>query len=290
LRWIRIAKNRSRSPFDFDRPPWRTISAQGRLSPPIVCRGGLRSLRMTARLGHPLLCAKGLAGASVDYDGEMRVISVNAGLPREVTWHGSSVSTGIYKEPVDGRVALRKLNLEGDSQADLTVHGGEYKAVYCYPLEHYDYWKRELPDRELPMGVFGENLTVVGASEDSVHLGDKFSVGSAEVVVTQPRMPCYKLGIRFESDDMVRRFLASGRTGFYVAVTREGEVGAGDEMKVLSRDPNGVPISEIVRLYTKKSYSSAEVAVVERASRVTALPESWKEYLQERVGLNRDLG
>ncbi len=241
-------------------------------------------------MGHPSLCAKGLAGASVDYDGQMRVISVNVGLPREVMWHGSSVSTGIFKAPVDGRVALRKLNLEGDRQADLTVHGGEYKAVYCYPLEHYEYWKRELPGRELPMGVFGENLTVVGASEDSVHLGDEFSIGSAEIVVTQPRRPCFKLGIRFESDDMVRRLLASGRTGFYVAVTREGEVGAGDEMKVLSRDPNGVSISEIIRLYTMKRFGSAEFAVVERASRVAAFPESWKEYLEERVGLNRDSG
>ena len=238
----------------------------------------------------------------------MRVISVNVGLPREVAWHGTTVSTGIYKEPVGGRVALRKLNFEGDGQADLTVHGGEYKAVYCYPLEHYEYWKRELPDRELPMGVFGENLTVDysrdeegspregGASEESglpeerVHLGDRFSVGSAEVVVTQPRLPCFKLGIRFESDDMVRRFLESGRTGFYVAVTREGEVGAGDEMKVLSRDPNGVSISEIVRLYTKKSYSRADAAVVERAGQVKEFPDSWRQYLYERMGLNRDSG
>jgi MOSC domain-containing protein YiiM len=261
-----------------------------------------------AKGGRLCFLLKGFAGAIVDYDGEMRVISVNVGLPREVAWHGSIVSTGIYKEPVDGRIALRKLNLEGDGQADLTVHGGKYKAAYCYPLEHYEYWKRELPGRELPMGVFGENLTVVdspvegysageaGASEDSglpearVHLGDRFQVGSAEVVVTQPRMPCYKLGIRFESDDMVRRFLASGRTGFYLAVTREGEVGAGDEMKVLSRDPNGVSISEIVRLYTKKSYSRADVALVERAGRVEEFPDSWRQYLYERVGLNRNPG
>ena len=246
-------------------------------------------------MGQRCLALKGPDSASVDYDGEMRVISVNVGLPREVTWHGSSVSTGIYKEPVDGRVALRKLNLDGDGQADLTVHGGEYKAVYCYPLEHYEYWKRELPGRELPMGVFGENLTVddspreggssakAGLPEEQVHLGDRFEVGLAEVVVSQPRMPCYKLGIRFESDDMVRRFLASGRTGFYVAVSREGEVGAGDEMKVLSRDPNGVSIAEIVRLYTMKRFGGAEVAAVERASRVAAFPASWKEYLAERV-------
>jgi MOSC domain-containing protein YiiM len=217
----------------------------------------------------------------------MKVISLNVGLPREVMWRGSSVSTGIYKEPVDGRVALRRLNLDGDRQADLKVHGGAYKAVYCYPLEHYDYWKKELPDRELPMGVFGENFTLVGASEDSVHLGDRFQVGSAEVVVTQPRRPCYKLGIRFESDDMVRRFLASGRTGFYVAVTREGEVGAGDEMKVVSRDPNGVSISEIVRLYTKKRYSRADAALVERAGQVEEFPDSWRQYLYERVGRGR---
>ena len=251
---------------------------------------------------HPCFALRGLAGATVYYDGEMRVISVNVGLPREVAWRGSSVSTGIYKEPVDGRVALRKLNLEGDGQADLSVHGGEYKAVYCYPLEHYDYWKRELPGRELPMGVFGENLTVddwrrdgesaeeAGLPEERVHLGDRFQVGSAEVVVTQPRMPCFKLGIRFESDDMVKRFLASGRSGFYLAVTREGDVGAGDEMKLLSRDPNGVSISEIVRLYTMKSFGDAEVAVVERASRVAAFTESWKEYLAERVGLKRNSG
>jgi MOSC domain-containing protein YiiM len=146
----------------------------------------------------------------------MKVISLNTGLPREVTWHGRSVITGIFKEPVQGRVALRKLNLDGDRQADLSVHGGEHKAVYCYPLEHYNYWKRELPDRELTPGIFGENFTVDGPLEDSVHLGDLFSLGSAKVIVTQPRLPCYKLGIRFESDDMVKRFFVSGRTGFYL--------------------------------------------------------------------------
>ncbi len=213
----------------------------------------------------------------------MRLISVNVGLPREVTWHGASVTTGIFKEPVTRRIALRKLNLEGDGQADLTVHGGEYKAVYCYPLEHYDYWRKELPDRELPMGVFGENFTLDRSPEESVYLGDRYSVGSAEVVVTQPRLPCYKLGIRFGFDDMVRRFLASGRTGFYLAVTREGKVGAGDEMMAISRDPNGVPISEIVRLYTAKRYSSADVATLEKTFAVEAFPESWKEYLRERV-------
>lgn len=213
----------------------------------------------------------------------MKLISLNTGLPREVTWHGRTVTTGIFKEPVHNRVALRQLNLDGDRQADLSVHGGQYKAVYCYPLTHYNYWRRELPDRELPMGIFGENFTLDGFSEESVHLGDQFSVGSAEVVVTQPRLPCYKLGIRFEADDMVKRFWECRRTGFYLAVTSEGEVGASDEMRVISRDPNSVPVSEITRLYAEKRYSSADVAWVQRALRVAVLPEGWKDYFRQRL-------
>jgi MOSC domain-containing protein YiiM len=213
----------------------------------------------------------------------MKLVSVNTGLPREVIWHGRSASTAIYKQPVQGRVALRKLNLDGDRQADLSVHGGENKAVYCYPLAHYDYWKGELPDRDLPMAIFGENFTADGLSESGVHLGDQFAIGSAQVVVTQPRLPCYKLGIRFQSDDMVRRFLASGRTGFYFAVLREGDVGAGDEIQAIARDPNAVPVSEITRLYVAKRYGDDDVASVRRALRVAALPESWKGYFRERL-------
>jgi len=217
----------------------------------------------------------------------MKLVSVNTGMPREVKWHGRMVTTGIFKEPVTGRVALRRLNLDGDRQADLSVHGGEHKAVYCYSLAHYDYWKRELPGRELPMGMFGENFTLDdggdGLHEESVYLGDRFSVGTAEVAVTQPRLPCYKLGVRFESDDMVKRFLASGRTGFYVAVLREGEVGAGDEMKVIAQEANAVAVSEITRLYVTKRFGKAEIGAVRRALRVEELPESWKEYFRERM-------
>ena len=213
----------------------------------------------------------------------MKIVSLNIGLPREVMWRGLHVTTGIFKEPVEGRVALRKLNLDGDRQADLTVHGGEFKAAYCYPLEHYDYWKKELPGRELPMGSFGENFTTEGWLEDSVHLGDRFAIGSAEVIVTQPRLPCYKLGVRFQSDDMVKRFLASGRMGFYLAVTQEGEVGAGDEVKVIARDPNAVPVTDITRLYIAKRYGNEEIASVRRALEVEALPESWKGYFRERL-------
>jgi len=216
----------------------------------------------------------------------MKLASVNVGLPREVTWRGRTVTTGIFKEPVEGRVRLRKLNLDGDRQADLKAHGGKDKAVYCYPLAHYDYWKRELPGRELPAASFGENLTTEGLLEDSVHLGDRFSIGSAEVIVTQPRLPCYKLGIRFQSDDMVRRFLASGRTGFYFAVTREGEVGAGDEIRAIGRDPEALPVSEITRLYIAKRFGDDDGTSVRGALRVAALPESWKEYFRERLRIS----
>ncbi len=213
----------------------------------------------------------------------MKLVSVNVGLPREVTWHGKIVTTAIYKQPVEGRVSLRKLNLDGDRQADLTVHGDEHKAAYCYAVEHYAYWKKELPGRDLPMAIFGENFTTEGLLEGSVHLGDRLSVGSAEVIVTQPRLPCYKLGVRFQADDMVKRFLASARTGFYLAVTLEGEVGAGDEIKPLARDPHAVPVSEITRLYVAKRYAADDLASVRRALQVAAFPESWKAYFRDRL-------
>jgi len=213
----------------------------------------------------------------------MKLISVNTGLPREVVWHGKSVLTGIFKEPVSGRVAVRKLNLDGDRQADLSVHGGAGKAVYCYPFPHYAYWKKELPKMDFPMGAFGENLTAEISLEDSVNLGDQFSVGSAQLVVTQPRLPCYKLGIRFGSDDMVRKFLASGRTGFYFAVQREGEVGTGDRIELVAKDTNSVPVSEITRLYVAKRYDQSDIASLQRALRVEALPEGWKEYFRDRL-------
>jgi len=213
----------------------------------------------------------------------MKVISVNVGLPRDVTWQGQTVSTGIFKQAVDGRVAVRRLNLDGDGQADLTVHGGAFKAIYCYPSEHYGPWKAELDDRELPIAIFGENLTTVGLNEASVHLGDRFSIGSAHVVVTQPRMPCYKLGIRFQSKTIITQFLASGRSGFYLAVEREGDVGAGDAITPLARDPESVPVADITRLSRAKSYDATDVAVIRRALRVAAFPESWKEHFRERL-------
>src|SRR6266513_1674066 len=157
----------------------------------------------------------------------MKVLSVNVGLPREVTWRGKRVTTGIFKKPVNMPVMMRTLNLDGDQQADLTVHGGVSKAVYAYPSEHYNYWRTELPGTDLSWGMFGENFTTEGLLEDAVYIGDRFRIGETEVMVTEPRMPCYKLGIKFGRADIIKRFLASRRTGFYVAVTREGMVGAG---------------------------------------------------------------
>lgn len=212
----------------------------------------------------------------------MRIVSVNVGLPRDVVWHGKTVTTAIDKSPVEGRVAVRRLNLDGDRQADLSVHGGENKAVYCYPVEHYAWWRTAL-GRELPPGMFGENLTTDGLDEDSVHLGDEFSVGTTRLVVTQPRLPCYKLGVRFQFDGMVRQFLASGRTGFYLAVQREGDVGAGDGIGVVGRDPHGVRVSDITRLYVARTLSRDDVATMKSALRVAALPDSWKAHFEDRL-------
>jgi MOSC domain-containing protein YiiM len=174
----------------------------------------------------------------------MQVISINVGLPREVEWREEMVRTSIFKKPVTGRVRVDRLNIEGDRQSDLTVHGGVDKAVYVYPSEHYEFWRNELPDFDLPWGAFGENLTTLGLSEDAVRLGDRFGIGSAEFVVTQPRMPCFKLTIRFGRADMIKRFYRSGRSGFYLAVAKEGELGAGDEISLLHRDAEAITIAE----------------------------------------------
>ena len=212
----------------------------------------------------------------------MKLVSVNVGVPREVQWKGRAVSSAIFKEPVAGRVMLRSLNLEGDRQADLSVHGGPDKAVYAYPAEHYAFWQNELK-RELPFGMFGENLTTEGLLAHAVQIGDRFRIGSAELIVTQPRLPCYKLGMKFEADDMVKRFLASGRTGFYFSVAREGDLGSGDRIDLIARDANRVGVSDITRLYITKRYTDSDLEVLQRAVRMDALPENWKGHFQERL-------
>lgn len=217
----------------------------------------------------------------------MRLVSVNVGLPRQVTWRGKTVTTGIFKESVSGIIRLRRLNLDGDRQADLTVHGGPYKAIYAYPAEHYAYWRQQLPDWDLPWGMFGENLTTEGLLEDAVRIGDRFRIETAEVVVTQPRLPCFKLGVRFGRPDMVKRFLASRRTGFYLAVLEEGEVGAGDGIALISRGEAPVTVADITRLYVD---GEEDLEGLEHAVGVEALPEDWRDYFRERLAtLRRDV-
>ena len=210
----------------------------------------------------------------------MQVISVNVGMPREVVWKGQTVETGIFKEAVEGRIAVRSLNLEGDRQADLTVHGGLEKAIYAYPADHYPFWREQFPEMELPWGMFGENLTLTGLLEDTVHIGDHFQVGSAKLMVTQPRLPCYKLGIKFGRDDILRRFLESEMTGFYFAVLEEGEVAAGDTISLLHRDEHQIKVADIVRLYREDKYN---LDLIRRVVALEALPEEWRDYFQQRI-------
>lgn len=210
----------------------------------------------------------------------MKIISVNVGLPREVVCKGRTVTTGIFKEPVEGPVRVRRLNLDGDRQADLSVHGGPDKAIYAYPSEHYDYWRGELPDMELPWGMFGENLTTEGLLEDKVNIGDRFRIGSAVLVVTQPRMPCYKLGIKFGREDIVKRFLRSRRTGFYFSVLKEGEVSLGDAVKLVSRDEDNVTVADITRLYVSEKDN---LDLLHRAVHLKALPEGWRDHFRHQI-------
>lgn len=210
----------------------------------------------------------------------MQVISINVGLPREVLWKGKTVTTGIFKEPVDGRVMMRSLNLDGDRQADLSVHGGKDKAVYVYPFEHYDYWRHKLPEMDLPWGTFGENLTTVGLLENEVNIGDRFRIGSAEVMVTQPRMPCYKLGIKFGRTDIVKQFLDSRLTGLYFSVLQEGTVGNGDTFSLISRDSNNVTVADITQLYARETHN---LELLQRAVQIEALPTGWRDYFQQRI-------
>ncbi len=221
-------------------------------------------------------------------EAQARVISVNVGLPREVEWKGRMVRTAIFKQPVAGSIALRSLNFDGDRQADLTVHGGPDKAVYVYPAEHYDFWREELPDTEFTWGMFGENLTVRGLSESALNIGDRLRIGTAEVIVRQPRVPCYKLGLRFGRADMTRRFYKADRTGFYVSVAQEGEVAAGDAIELLQRAPHGVTVADIYHAYTadQDTRTAADpdlLDLMRRAASLEPLPEVWRSYFAERL-------
>ena len=210
----------------------------------------------------------------------MKVVAISVGRPREVQWRGRSVKTSIFKTPVSRRVHVSTVNIEGDEQSDLSVHGGVEKAVYAYPAEHYDFWRRELPDAELAWGAFGENFTTEGLLEDEVWIGDRYRVGTTELVVTQPRMPCYKLAIRFGQTEMVKRFLRSGRSGFYLAVEREGDAEAGDTIERLARNERRLTVADVVKLYAA---DSANQQLLESASDHPSLPHAWREYFRKRL-------
>lgn len=209
----------------------------------------------------------------------MKLISLNVARPRLALYNGTTISTGIFKQPVDGSIALKALNLDGDRQADLAVHGGRYKAVYGYPSEHYEFWRKELPGTSLAWGMFGENFTTEGLSESDLHIGDRLQIGTAIIMLRQPRVPCYKLAAKFQRDDILARFLRSGRSGFYFSVEREGAVAAGDSFTFLSKEPEGITIAEMNRLFAEDKY---DANLLEKAIATPALPQDWRDYFKKR--------
>jgi MOSC domain-containing protein YiiM len=210
----------------------------------------------------------------------MKIISLNVARPRLAIYNGSSVSTGIFKEPVTGPVALRTLNLDGDRQADLAVHGGPYKAVYAYPAEHYEFWRQELPGTDLSWGMFGENFTTEGLLENELHIGDRLQIGSARIMVRQPRIPCYKLALKFRRNDILARFLRSGRSGFYFSVEQQGTVASGDSFEFAGREPHAISIAEMNRLFSEDRYNAE---LLEKAITTPDLPEDWRDYFRKRI-------
>jgi MOSC domain-containing protein YiiM len=210
----------------------------------------------------------------------MKLLSVNVALPRLLTWKATTFKTGIFKKPVLSRVMLRTTNLDGDRQADLSVHGGPNKAAYGYPSEHYAYWRAELPGQPLDWGAFGENFTTEGLLETQVSIGDRYRVGSAVVMIRTPRLPCFKLAAKFQRDDMIERFLHSGRSGFYFSVVEEGEVAAGDDFEFLGGEDSNLTIAEMSRLYAS---TSPDLESLQRAVQVKLLPEGWRERFQARI-------
>jgi MOSC domain-containing protein YiiM len=215
----------------------------------------------------------------------MNLISVNVGLPREIIWKKRAITTGIFKEPVAGRVHVRPHNLDGDRQADLRVHGGPNKAVYAYPSEHYEFWRAELPAAELLPGAFGENLTTAGLLENEVFIGDQYRIGSSVLKITQPRQPCFKLAAKFGRDDIIKRFLDSGRSGFYLAVVEDGTVGAGDAIELISRAEDSLSIATIFEMY---AHGTTDRELLVRAAQLADLPASWRRDFRQLLAAISD--
>ena len=201
-----------------------------------------------------------------------RVVSVNVGAVRSVEWRGRTVTTGIFKQSVTGRVALRGVNFEGDDQADRSVHGGPDKAVYAYALEDYEAW-RAADGIETPHGLFGENLTVIGIDLTMATIGTRWHVGSVVLEVAQPRLPCYKLGIRMNDAQFPKRFMAMGRMGAYLRVIQEGDVGVNDDIRVIPPPAHGVTLREMVQALDDPSKAAALL-------RAPRLPHFWREVAE----------
>ncbi|MFQ6031068.1 MAG: MOSC domain-containing protein [Dehalococcoidia bacterium] len=212
----------------------------------------------------------------------MKLLSVNVSLPKQVPYRGKTIKPGIYKEPVQGRVRLRRLNLDGDGQADLVGHGGIYKAVYAYSIEYYGYWKRELGRNDFAYGQFGENFTVEGMPDDQLHVGDLFRVGTALVEVTQPRVPCFKLALKMEMPKFLKLFMPSEKVGFYFRVLEEGEVATGDILERVKVDPERMTVREIYHLlyYEKEKLEGAQ-----KALRIAALSPGWRGAFEQMAGI-----
>jgi MOSC domain-containing protein YiiM len=210
----------------------------------------------------------------------MKIISLNVARPRLTEYNGQTINTGIFKQPVSGPVPLRTLNLDGDQQADLAVHGGPNKAVYAYPSEHYGFWREELPGTNLPWGMFGENFTTEGLFERDLHVGDRLRIGSALLVVRQPRIPCYKLAAKFRRNDILARFLRSGRSGFYFSVEREGVVTAGDSFETLSQEPSAITIAEMNHVFANDPYNRE---LLDKAIATPALSQDWRDHFEKRL-------
>ena len=210
----------------------------------------------------------------------MKIETVSVGAPRVVRWNEREVVTSIFKSPVTGPVRVRRLNLDGDRQADLEVHGGEYKAIYAYAAENSDWWSAAL-GRPLEPANFGENLSVRGLAEEAVHIGDVFRAGDAEIEATEPRLPCYKLGIRFGDPQMVGAFATARRWGIYFRVVREGELQSGDVLKRIHADAEAIPVEDIARVYV---FDHADVATIERLAAHSRLDPAWKKHFVERLG------
>ena len=206
-----------------------------------------------------------------------RLLSVNVGLPRDVTWNGKTVRTSVWKSPVDGRRMVRKLDIDGDAQADLAGHGGEHRAVFVYQIDSYHYWERFLGRKDFTFGQFGENFTVDGLPDDEVSIGDRYRIGGAVFEVTQPRVTCYRVGIRMNDPRMPALLVAHHRPGFYFRVLQEGEVGAGDDIVRLAQGPERITVAEIDALLYLPGYSREQL---ERALEVPALSKGWQSSFQ----------